>query len=65
MDKETGYIKLQQFLKLHDFISTGGQAKSYLQENLVKVNGEAETRRGRKLYPGDTVEAEGKKLVVE
>ncbi|AWB42783.1 S4 domain-containing protein YaaA [Paenibacillus sp. CAA11] len=52
------YIKLDQFLKLADCVPTGGMAKALLQDNMVKVNGEPEDRRGRKLYPGDTVEVE-------
>lgn len=53
------YIKLDQFLKLSDCVPTGGMAKALLQEGLVKVNGEPEERRGRKLHPGDRVEVEG------
>ncbi|GIO39259.1 MULTISPECIES: S4 domain-containing protein YaaA [Paenibacillus] len=52
------YIKLDQFLKLADCISTGGMAKALIQDGAVKVNGEAELRRGRKLYNGDVVEVE-------
>jgi len=55
----TEYIKLDQFLKLADCIPTGGMAKVLLQEGLVRVNKEAEERRGRKLYPGDIVEVDG------
>lgn len=54
----SGYIKLDQFLKLSDCVSTGGMAKALLQEGYVKVNGEQEERRGRKLYPGDTIEVQ-------
>jgi ribosome-associated protein len=54
----SGYIKLDQFLKLSDCVSTGGMAKALLQEGYVKVNGEKEERRGRKLYPGDTIEVQ-------
>ena len=50
------YIKLDQFLKMSNIISTGGEAKIYLMENKVLVNGIEENRRGRKLYPGDTGE---------
>ena len=50
------YIKLDQFLKLADCVSTGGMAKALLQEAAVKVNQEPEDRRGRKLYPGDQIE---------
>ena len=55
----TEYITLGQFLKLADCISTGGQAKPFLQETSIKVNGEAENRRGRKLYDGDQIVVEG------
>ncbi len=55
----TEYITLGQLLKLADCIHTGGEAKVFLQETKVLVNGEAENRRGRKLVPGDTVEVEG------
>ncbi|MDO7906155.1 S4 domain-containing protein YaaA [Paenibacillus sp. JX-17] len=53
------YIKLDQFLKLADCVPTGGMAKALLQEGQVKVNGEEEDRRGRKLYPGYKIEVEG------
>lgn len=52
------YIKLDQFLKLADCISTGGMAKALIQDGAIKVNGEAELRRGRKLYNGDIVAVE-------
>ncbi|MEO1094145.1 MAG: RNA-binding S4 domain-containing protein [Cyanobacteria bacterium J06638_28] len=49
------FIKLDQFLKWQQIAATGGQAKLLIQNGLVEVNGEMELRRGRKLYPGDTV----------
>ena len=52
---KTEYIELQQLLKMEDYISSGGQAKYYLQENEVYVNGELETRRGRKLRASDVI----------
>lgn len=55
----TDYITLGQFLKLADCIATGGHAKIFLQETPVRVNGEEENRRGRKLVPGDLVQVEG------
>lgn len=51
----TEYITLGQFLKLVNLINTGGMAKWFLLEHEVYVNGEKEERRGRKLYPGDTI----------
>lgn len=49
------YIKLDQFLKLAGAVDTGGQAKVLIKTGEVKVNGELETRRGRKLVQGDIV----------
>ena len=51
----TEYIELQNVLKKENVISTGGEAKIYLKENEVFVNDILETRRGRKLYPGDQI----------
>lgn len=61
---ETEYIKLDQFLKLVDLASTGGHAKFLIQEGVVKVNGEVETRRGKKIRTGDMIEVEGQKIKV-
>jgi ribosome-associated protein len=58
------YIKLDQFLKLADVVSTGGQAKVLILDGAVQVNGVVETRRGRKLYDGDRVEVDGDEMVV-
>ncbi|WP_268912196.1 S4 domain-containing protein YaaA [Lentilactobacillus sp. SPB1-3] len=49
------YITLGQLLKEEAIISTGGQAKWYLRETAVDVNGEPENRRGKKLRDGDNV----------
>ncbi len=66
MNDSTGteYIKLDQFLKLANVASTGGQAKVLILDGAVKVNGVVETRRGRKLYDGDRVEVDGDEMVV-
>ncbi len=61
---QTEFIKLDQFLKWIDIVSSGVEAKFIISDGAVKVNGEVETRRGRKLYPGDTVEVSGKKFQV-
>jgi ribosome-associated protein len=60
---DTPTIQLGQLLKKADIIATGGQAKHFLLEVAVKVNGERETRRGRKLVPGDTVEIPGQEPI--
>ena len=54
----TENIRLDSALKLSNAVSTGGQAKWIIQDNLVKVNGEICTSRGKKLLPGDSFEYE-------
>ncbi|NJR69112.1 MAG: RNA-binding S4 domain-containing protein [Synechococcales cyanobacterium CRU_2_2] len=58
-------IKLDQFLKFKNLVSSGGEAKMLIQDGQVEVNGEVETRRGRKLVPGDAVRFGGQTLLVE
>lgn len=58
----TEFITLGQLLKLTDVISHGGEAKAFLAENQILVNGEVDQRRGRKLRPGDQVEIPGLKI---
>ena len=58
----TEYIKLQDLLKL---AATGGEAKLLVQEGEVLVNGEVCTMRGKKLRPGDVVDALGQRYGVQ
>lgn len=51
----TPYIKLEQFLKLAQLCQSGGEAKILILNAEAKINGEKETRRGRKLRDGDIV----------
>ena len=48
-------MKLDQFLKWKNLVSSGGEAKIFIKSGSVKVNGVIETRRGRKLNKGDKV----------
>lgn len=57
-------MKLDQFLKWVGATGTGGQAKILIQNGQVEVNGAIETRRGKKLSPGDEVILEGQRFVV-
>ena len=61
----TEFIKLEQFLKCVWICDTGVDAKLFIIDGNVKVNGEIEIRRGKKLYPGDKVEAAGKTFIVK
>ncbi len=53
------FIKLGQALKLAGLVETGVDAKFVIQDGLVKVNGQTETQRGKKLVAGDVIEFEG------
>jgi ribosome-associated protein len=57
-------IRLDQFLKWEGLVATGGEAKLRIQGGEVRVNGFQETKRGRKLRPGDRVELAGRLCVV-
>jgi len=48
-------MKLDQFLKWNNIVSSGGEAKFLIKSSQIKVNGEIEKRRGRKLVKGDKV----------
>ena len=54
------YITLGQFIKYVGIISNGAEAKAYLAYNDAYVNDELDTRRGRKIYPGDVVKVDNK-----
>ena len=51
----TDFIRLDGFLKFKGIAETGGQAKQFIQDGIVKVNGEVCTSRGKKIRAGDTV----------
>ena len=58
------FIKMGQLLKLAGLVSSGIDAKIVIQEGEVLYNGEVDTRRGKKVYPGDTVEFDGEVIKV-
>lgn len=58
------FIKLGQALKAADLVSDGIEAKFVIQDGLVEVNGEVDTRRGRKLYDGDLVSFDGETIKI-
>lgn len=60
----TPWIRLDQALKAADWVQTGGEAKIRIQAGEIRVNGQVETRRGRKLRPGDRVEGLGRAFEV-
>ena len=58
------FIRLGQALKLAGLVGSGVEAKSVIADGLVSVNGEADTRRGRKLREGDVVSYNGESFTV-
>ncbi|MEG1257100.1 RNA-binding S4 domain-containing protein [Clostridium sp.] len=62
---ETDFIKLDSFLKFTGATTLGSESKFYIQIGDVKVNGEVEIRRGKKLYPGDKVEFQEEIYIVK
>lgn len=59
------FIKLGQAIKAVGWVESGVEAKEVIQDGLVKVNGEVETQRGKKLTGGEVVEFDGSKLVIK
>ena len=59
------FIKLGQALKAAGFVDSGVEAKEVIIDGLVLVNGEVDTRRGRKLYEGDIVSFENQTIKIE
>jgi ribosome-associated protein len=55
---------LGQALKASDVVGSGGEAKVVIQAGEVRVNGEVETRRGRRLREGDVIEVGDERLEV-
>ena len=55
----TEIIKLDAFLKWAGIVVNGSDAKLYIQNGEVKLNGAVETQRGKKLRSGDVIEFEG------
>ena len=58
------FIKLGQALKAANLVEDGVEAKYVIQDGLVKVNGETDTRRGRKLYDVDLVTYDGQEIKI-
>ena len=58
------FIKLGQALKLAGVVEDGVEAKYAISDGLVKVNGEVDIRRGRKIHVGDVISYEGKDINV-
>ncbi len=59
------FIKLGQALKAAGLVESGVDAKFVIQDGQVKVNGQVEIQRGKKLYTGDMVEFDGNTVRIE
>ena len=62
VEMEAEPIELYKILKFDNMVQSGGEAKFVIAEGLVRVNGEVETRKRRKIISGDIIEFEGEKI---
>ena len=62
---QTEYIKLDALLKYAALVPSGGEAKTVVAAGEVRVNGEVCTMRGKKLRPGDVVEYDSQRILIE
>ena len=63
--KEDEFIKLGQAIKAAGLVESGVEAKEVIQSGLVMVDGEIDTRRGRKLFGGELVQFDGEQIQIE
>lgn len=59
------YIELDKILKVENWVASGGEAKFMISEGRVRVNGAVETRKRKKIFPGDVVEFEQNSIRVK
>ncbi|MCG8635322.1 MAG: RNA-binding S4 domain-containing protein [Desulfobacterales bacterium] len=69
-DPQIVYVKnppvaLYKVLKFENLAASGGEAKYMIADGLVRVNGKVETRKRKKIYPGDTIELDDICLKIE
>lgn len=57
-------IELFKILKIENLVASGGEAKAVVAEGCVKVNGETETRKRKKIFAGDIVEYQGRVMQI-
>lgn len=60
----TPFITLGQLLKYMGIVTCGGEIKAFLEQKSVKVNGNLEKRRGKKLFSNDVIEIDGEKIMI-
>jgi ribosome-associated protein len=57
-------VELYKILKFESLVSTGGEAKQVIADGRVRVNGEVETRKRKKIYSGDMIAFDGEQVKV-
>jgi ribosome-associated protein len=58
-------VELYKILKFESMVASGGEAKQVIAEGMVRVNGEVETRKRRKIVTGDTIRFEGDQVRIQ
>ncbi|MEP1033291.1 RNA-binding S4 domain-containing protein [Ekhidna sp.] len=59
------FIELNKLMKIMQLVGSGGEAKQFIDEGLVQVNGQVETQRRKKLRSGDKVLFEGNEVAIK
>ena len=65
LEIKTEYIKLDSAMKFANVVESGAFAKDVILDGLVKVNGEVELRRGKKLYDGDIFSFDSEEFIIK
>jgi len=63
--EDAEFVELVKLLKLLDLVNSGGEAKVRIHAGEVSLNGEVETRKRKKLYPGDLVLFDGTEIIIK
>ena len=58
-------VELYKILKFEGMAATGGEAKQVIAQGYVRVNGEVETRKRKKIFSGDTIEFEQDSICIQ
>lgn len=62
--KGSEYIELNNLLKMMNLVNSGGEAKVFINQGIVQVNGEVDTRKRKKLRPGEVVLFNGNEITI-
>ncbi|HUH75471.1 MAG TPA: RNA-binding S4 domain-containing protein [Chitinophagales bacterium] len=65
LNNDSEFIALDKLLKFMQLVNSGGEAHAIIEDGLVKVNGEVEYQKRKKMRAGDHAEFDGQQIIVE